>query len=426
MNTLKFLLITDTYPPTPGATGKIVETICHQLIDRGHTADILSRKNGKEEINEGVRGERVYYCAYGGWERIHRKHLSNELCLAERGAYCILTYLRKIWLAFNLCAFPNSEPRATTRWIKRAKSITANNHYDCVIAFFRPYSALDVGYKLKREGIINVFIPYYLDLVEERDCPRFMPFQLFRRKIYEFDNKTVQASDVVVLPKAAENGGFQSFVSAKDKIVYLNFPTAVFKKEKAMCNVSLREKEIIRFLFAGTLDKNFRNPEKTLFILNNLAKRLPSQTIIFDIYGRSNCEAIISGFDRNANFVINMHGLVGKEIIEQKETEADFLVNISNDYKGIVPSKTFELIATGKYILNSITNGDDGSLKFFNGHSLSFNVDDVENGAEIVAEFIKSGAILNVDQDDVIDRCREYTPEYVVDSLLSKLEGINE
>src|SRR5699024_11040684 len=52
---------------------------------------------------------------------------------------------------------------------------------------------------------------------------------------------------------------------------------------------------------------------------------------------------------------------------------SDFLVNISNIYADVVPSKIFELFSLGKPIVNFVKNKNDFSLKYFEAYPLCFN-----------------------------------------------------
>ena len=129
--------------------------------------------------------------------------------------------------------------------------------------------------------------------------------------------------------------------------------------------------------------------------------------------------------NRFGNLKVDYHGRVSKEEVSLYEKNADILINIMNAYEAIVPSKIFELFATGKPILNFITQGDDGSLNYFNKYPLSYTVDWVNTTMETksgtikrLSEFIVARRNDRVSVSDVSELFAQCTPRYVANQII--------
>ncbi|MGI6686171.1 MAG: hypothetical protein ACOX47_12010 [Bacillota bacterium] len=96
--------------------------------------------------------------------------------------------------------------------------------------------------------------------------------------------------------------------------------------------------------------------------------------LVLHLFVKGNCNEVIEQYSKKSQGRIVNHGIVPhKELIEWLE-RSDVLINISNNMESVVPSKIFELFATGKKILNFVYRDDDYALKYYRKYPLIYNI----------------------------------------------------
>lgn len=416
---MRFLFITKEYPPIPDPSGRIVYNLVQQLCQKGHTVDVIARDS--ESHIQYKDNETVYWIETSNWEKISKSVKDDSSSLSKRVKYFIASYIRKVLLMFKIGKFPDSEPEVTARVVDCFNKYLQKNKYDCILSFFRPYSCLSAGMKISDKCKDTKLISVYFDLVEKKDCPSFMPAGLYEKLIIKGDEKVFQKSEYVMLPLSAKNNDNVVFNSHKEKIRYYEFPTFVLpdatSESKSECSIC---SDTIKFVFAGTMNKDFRNPSKMMDILYSLSKNNQVK-IQLDIFGGGDCADILNSFKCTENFIFKYHGKVPKETVTKYEQKANFLINIMNNYNSIVPSKIFELFATCKPILNFMTNCDDGSLEYFKQYPVCLTIpcDDYRDiKSDDLAEFILENCNLHVDTEQIKEIYKTSTPEYMTKQIL--------
>lgn len=423
---MNILIISGCYSPEPGASAKIANDLAKQFIKLGNQVDVITKgKHFSEQTNDCC--ESIHYVKKTSWDILQDRIINGQANKWNHLLYTLLAMIRRIFLTFFIRRFPNAEPISTFRMKQEYKMIARDKNIDVVLAFFRPFSCLDIGYDIKRKNKNILLVSYYLDLVEDQDCPKYMPLQLYRCKIQKADRRIFDASDVVILPKSVEGKKDELYFEFKDKLRYMEFPTFTNHNRAKLDNST--DNEVITFVFAGTLDRNFRNPLKLLECINYLAEADKSVKYILRLYGSSNCSDIISNFNKTRNFEIIEFGKVEKRVVDEANEQATFLVNIMNDYSSIVPSKIFELFALCKPIINVVTNGDDGSLKYFEKYPLCFSVvsSQMSNNYDEFQKFVTNSRGKKVDFEEIKKTYFECTPDFVAKSIIDDLfsEGKN-
>lgn len=417
---MRFLFITKEYPPIPDPSGRIVYNLVKQLCSKGHCVDVIARSD--KFYIENKDSETIYWVKYTNWEKLCKK-VKNEGCtLADRIKYFSLSYLRKIFLMFNISKFPDSEPAITKKTVQLYDKYLSSNNYHYIISFFRPYSCLSAGMKIIDKCKNTKMISVYFDLVEKKDCPSMMPQKLYDKLIIDGDIKVFEKSKSVMLPLSAKKIKNEVFDRYKDKITYYEFPTFVISDDnKPVINPEENE-DTIKFVFAGTLNKNFRNPSKMMNLLKFVSK-ISKYKIKLDIFGGGDCTDLLNSFKCDDKFMFKYHGKVSKAEVTKYEKEAHILLNIMNNYNSIVPSKIFELFASGKPIINIMTNCDDGSLEYFKKYPLCYTAvcdenKDVNIDLENINTFISKNYNSHIDVNQIKEIYKSSTPEYMSEQIL--------
>lgn len=134
----------------------------------------------------------------------------------------------------------------------------------------------------------------------------------------------------------------------------------------------------IRLIYAGAVYRDIRNPEFMLDVISNIPE------VNLDIYvNKGECEDIL---ERYAKGNISRHGYAPKDRYDQMICcEYDILVNIGNISTLQTPSKTVDLLSTGKPILNFYFS-KDSQYDMIERYPLGMNI---QNGEDCVVDKIR-------------------------------------
>ncbi len=414
---MKVLLITKSYPPIASASGQIVFNIAKSLISRGFEVDVISRSIEPGTCKAGDIGETIYGVRKTMWEK-----LDDNMSGGKGKAFAII---RKIILATQIFRYPDSEYSVTKDIINLYNTKLFHNKYDVVITFFRPYSCVSAGIKIKQNSNARL-ITYILDLVEEKDRPTFMPQFLFQKLSERGELRYFDNSDLVVLPVSAQKVNSSIYSKYEDKIEYLEFPTYE-PNEGKKTSLQAKNRGAIVFVFAGTLNQNYRNPKRFLKLIEALARKNKYRNYCIRFYGGGDCDEIIKSFDSTDNLSIEIAGRVKRDIIIEEYMSSDFLINIANSYAAVVPSKIFELFSTYKPIINVLSEADDGSLSYFERYPKCISVPYEEGSVskdvvDSIDNFIENNYCVSCDKDCVDKAFHDCTPEYVVEKMVKRIK----
>lgn len=135
----------------------------------------------------------------------------------------------------------------------------------------------------------------------------------------------------------------------------------------------------IRLIYAGAVYRDIRNPEYMLEVISNIPE------VNLDMYiNTGECEDIL---ERYAKGNISRQGYAPKDRYDQMICcEYDILVNIGNISTLQTPSKTVDLLSTGKPILNFYFS-KDSQYDMIERYPLGLNI---QNGEDCVVDKIRN------------------------------------
>lgn len=172
---------------------------------------------------------------------------------------------------------------------------------------------------------------------------RFREKNKFER-LYTEEKNIYDSADYNIFTENLYNDAIEKFNQSKERTFQFRFVLdniqALFKKQNARI-----ESAEIRMIYAGALYRKIRNPEYMLSVIS----KVPN--IHLDMYVRSmQCMDILDKYKSNS---IVIHS--SADINRYKEmicNEYDILVNIGNNCDNQLPSKTLELLSSGRPIIN--------------------------------------------------------------------------
>lgn len=177
-------------------------------------------------------------------------------------------------------------------------------------------------------------------------------------------------------------------------------------------------------VFAGRLYRGIRDPKYTVSLFAHLA----DQNIQLHMYGVTTEELLSYDIDKNAVAKIFCHGLSPLNVVHEKISQADVVVNIGNVMTNQVPSKIFEYISSCKPIINIAANSNCPSIPYLRRYPRVLTLLEDEGIAKesicSAKNFIIENAGLMVEQEVVLKSFRECTAVYCAEVMASEIKKI--
>ena len=411
---MNILFLTSNYLPNPSANGINSRNIIEELKKRGHKVTCISVQQEHEKDYEVIDNTEIYRLPPSPYSRLIEKYANSKNLIT------ILRMLRALKLMLLLYDFPNHDPGQAKRIMHKMQELHNKNNFDLIIGIHKPYANIAALLKFKRKNPTIKCISYYLDLTNSHSKPKLMPHRLYERLCFRADMGAFKILNLSLIAKSgARYYEHEDYARVREKIEYVDFPTFIINDvhgENPM-ETEPKKNSVTSLVFAGTLDRDYRNPKYLLECLMEASKGIG--IIEFHIYGRGNCDDIIDKYTGLESLRVIKHGFAGHDTIIEALTSAHVLVNISNSIEDAVPSKIFELFSTGKPIINVLFRANDPVIDYFKRYpgAISIGISDINEDAAKIYGFIKTPKGINHDVSYLKEAFVENTPEYIVDII---------
>ena len=402
------VFLTYRFFPQTDANAACAYNVMEEMLSAGHEVTCLCGGDycSKEyELVNGVRVLRVKHTAYS--DQLEKSmHPVQRLWL--KGTHIIHS-------VFLLKDFPNVEKSFSKQLSDALERIERDHHIDLIIGVFRPSATIFACLDFKRKHPDSVIVGWYLDVLKGAVKPPLIPKKYYDELCDSREVKIFAEFNRVYLPEHGRFFYMDFPTSLDEKIRYINFPTLKLlqKQDPSTCDG-------IRLIYAGVFDRDYRNPMKFFHSLSLLKER--HLKIVFDYYGTSNMEDEIDDYISKHPGLIQKHGRVSKDKVDEENAKADYLISIGNNIRGILPSKTFELIGTKKPIIH-FTDGDtDEALNYYRDYPnicIISKTDSPEQMAENIFGFIQSEKE-TISDEQILTRYRNASPKVIADYFLKE------
>lgn len=404
------MFLTSNFIPQVDANGVCVYNLAKALIDKGHSVYCVSEKTAglcEHEVMENISVYRVSPAWFG---QFYSKYANGSVI--ER------FLCKSVHIVRNLCLipfFPNVSPIRARKVYNAARRICEAEKIDVVIGAFRPYESIYALHKLKgKYGGKVKCIALYLDVHSSKRTTGLGRAFYGKRAVTAY-NKDLTQLDRVFVPKA----NYTEFVNAfgkNEKLESFDFPVYVRQNAVTEYRVDF-DRENIHFAYIGTLNRKNRNPEEVLCLFRELKKR--NYPVKLHVWG--NVFEVKDTLDAYTD-VAEYHGFLEYQYVNSVLAQADYLLNILNaETHDMIPSKIFQLFATGKPILNILSNPKDRSVSYFEmyGNACTINTTetDIVERLRLLSVFLDAEKV-TVNADELY---LENMPEYVADKLICGL-----
>lgn len=424
---MKILISGGYFGAKPYVDNTIEVSVAKALKQMGHTCDVVGMTYDIEDEIVMVNGVRVYKVPYA-------KRIVMDARLAMKNEFhtdgtTAIPKKEKLLFAFRHPVFTyvmyrnKSEAyrmKMLSDYTEEVVKLIEQNQYDAIVSVVFSFEKTEELFLSNRISIPKIY--YQLD-----------PFGLSEYAAIS-DGTTSVDREVKVMEQADHIltteellAGYKKDSRYKhliDKMSTARFPT--LNKDKEECqleSVFAFDPTKINILFSGTLDDGPRNPEFALQTIHELMKL--DDSIRFYFLGRFESK-VGKEYIANHAMSITMHDAVSASEAEATNHQADVLLNISNTYTNMVPSKIFSYFETGKPILNFQKIENCPTKKYFDRYSEVYTVNEFEKtvSMEELLAFVQSAKHKHVSSNLVYELYKENTPEYVAKQFEEILTSI--
>lgn len=394
------------YTPETSANVNCVKNVIHELKQQNHKISVVCASNEKTglDILDDVRVHRIKFINYASKLDSCNSALKKQL----------LVFGHFIKSVFLLPLYPNVTPSITNKVYKKLLHIQNNEGIDCVISVFQPYFPIKAALKFKNKFKTIPAIGYYLDVMKGANRPFGTTQQFFEMLCDKSQKRDFSKLDNIFLPECSKvYYDIDCFSAYHDKMQYLNFPT-LLKENFTGENINRKT----NLIYAGTTNKTYRNPIRAINLFIKLKEHYPD--LVFNLYGNSDIKDELEKLATQSKGAFFYHGLVTKDVADLALQQADYCVNFGNCVYGMVPSKIFELIATGKSIIHFTSGVMDSSVEYLRKYPKAYIIDLQKTDDEIEAD-IKTAfeaECANIDYAIIENLFYSATPKAVVDKIM--------
>lgn len=200
----------------------------------------------------------------------------------------------------------------------------------------------------------------------------------FFKKSYHDEKAIYDAADYNIFLENLYEDAIVKFDQPSDKTIHFRFVLDDISSGLAIREVN--RSDMVRMIYAGTLYREIRNPDHMLSVLSKV------ENVQLDMYVRyQQCLDVIKKYE--SDYIRLFPGADNERYKEMICNEYDVLINIGNNCKNQLPSKTLELLSTGKPIIN-FYYFKDAQYEMIERYPLGLNIGREETDAdEKVAKF---------------------------------------
>lgn len=408
----RILMISSDLLPNISANGVCVYNLAREYVRQGHQVYCIAAKQPSQNDYEAIDGIQIYRVKEAWFGRFQAKCMSRGKI--SRLWYSLIHLLRNICL---IPLYPNVSPIRALQVYRLALKLVHEEHIATVIGTFRPYESIYTVLKLKQKfGERLTCISYYLDVLLQNQ-PMQMGRSFYERSSMRAQKNDLRMLDRVIVPSSNKRD-FEKLYGKNDNVEFLEFPMYIAASAKVEMSLPFHD-DAIDMAYVGTLNQQDRNPEHLLELLTAVQKYLPN--VCLHIWGKAeDVQDVLMHYPQ----LVQYHGYVSSECVTTILQNADWVINITNKQNvNMVPSKIFQLFASGKPILNYVFDRHDVSLPYFKRYENTYWVydDEADSDATVtkLAEALqKTWPPVNADE-----LFRENMPEVVAGRVIGECDA---
>lgn len=302
------------------------------------------------------------------------------------------------------CLYDSSMENA---YLDELKHINHVHKIDVIISVTYPFLTHVVALKYKEQNPQVKWLTYTTDPLAYNEANPIAPWK--KRNAIKIEKKVYETCDNCIVTEELFDNVVNDYGIDQKKVLVLPY---LVETENVPKVERKTEHERAQVLYAGCLFYRVRDPRTMLSVFSKLNK----VDLCLYVTGDRQCRKMLKS---EFPFNIHINGLVPREEYFKLLSQADVLVNLSNDAKLQAPHKLMELISTGKPIINFYYHKNAG-YRIIERYPLGINVSNGSNPDEMVntiESFITENCHKALSDADV----KEIYPEFL---LLNQMERI--
>lgn len=382
------VILTSIYLDTPSANGICAKNIVSQLKSIGHSVDVICYENSTFPDN-----------------RFFDIHTVKKSSVISNGFFSSI--FRKFKLGSKIIlgdATTIMDENLVNLYYRKLEEVDQNKPIDIVIAFFFPIESLEAMYlfKLKHDSVDT--ISFELDSIGD-GIVQSRKVQIVNYVYSRWLKKIYERIDSIIVMKSHAEYWKREYAPFVEKMHIADIPVLVPHP------YSLKSDGRCTMIYAGLIEKRYRNPSYLLKVLLELKQRLD-----FDFYffSKGDCENEITKAATQHTGIRKM-GFVKPEVLQTFLAHADFLISIGNSVSNSLPSKLIAYMASGKPIIHFSSQKKDICREYLSQYPLGLIIDQSLPGSQacsLMYDFIMKNRGKNLEFDDIKQKFYLNTPEY--------------
>lgn len=377
------VVITLGYYPDMSPVSAVLDKYIQALKGKYHFHIIaLQTREDFEPLNDSDID--IYYmnCFWRNMEIKYQKRCKEQPGIVDKIVYNMLR-VRAFLMGIH-------EPYSKLRWIKKSSYdfldyITKSTEIDTIISMSGNIIYLHEAALLFKERHPQVkWLTFVTDPISYSSLD-YKRFKLNEKRIFKLsynkEKKVYDNADYNIFTENLYYDALEKFHQSKEKTIQFRFVLenmqSIYKKEEFH-----QRNSITKLIYAGALYRQIRNPEFMLSVISCIPD------VHLDMYVRSQqCMDILRKYESDK---ININS--GVDVRQYKEmicNQYDILINIGNNCENQLPSKTLELLSSGRPIIN-FYHYKDSQYEMIERYPLGINIGrDDAKAVQKVDEFCK-------------------------------------
>ena len=410
---MNIVILTGPYFPNMCPSSTCIDKYVQYLKNKYQIHIICQRSSYVDEEKYCVGNVQLHYVSnrvnnlrnWCTWNIREKRiyHLSKALLLLIRAYGVFISYF----------VYPTRLSWLIDKYYNELCKLERVTHIDVIISVSNPVCTHLAVLKFKKEFVRSRWITYNTDpfTYYTKSYSTVINKQKRKKLNYKIESQYYEAADYNIFTEELFYSAIHDFKICKKKCICFPYVFSDFKfLNKTL--FSNNELSVCKLVYAGSLNKEIRNPEYALSVLRNVSG------IELCLYQAGDCNDIIS---RYSSPHIKVYDLLKRDqYVNLICNEADILVNIANNSNLQAPSKLLELLSTGKPVINFYYH-KNSQYKMIEKYPLGLNIGRNDMCAvEKVQNFCKEfrGKLMN------IEALKGLFPENNIDNHLKVLESL--
>ena len=295
-------------------------------------------------------------------------------------------------------------------YLEELKQINREHKIDVIISVTYPFLTHVVALKYKEQNPQVKWLTYTTDPLAYNEANPIAPWK--KRNAIKIEKKVYETCDNCIVTEELFDNVVKDYGIDQKKVLVLPY---LVETENVPKVERKTEHERAQVLYAGCLFYRVRDPRTMLSVFS----KLNTVDLCLYVTGDRQCRKMLkSEFPSN----IHINGLVPREEYFKLLSQADILVNLSNDAKLQAPHKLMELISTGKPIINFYYHKNAG-FRIIERYPLGINVSNNSKPDEMVTAidaFIADNCHKALSDAEI----KEIFPEFLMPYQMESIKAI--